>query len=102
MSGLEKKGQHQRGLLVFARCLNLLHQAELLLQMGPSEWKRTGRGGREADEGVVCAKMSIWDIIMGLVLKHTFFETFGLPSLLLASVLKYNLVVFQEMTSGLN
>lgn len=46
------------------------------LHMGLSEWRRTGRGGRDAVEGfMVCAsKMSIWDLIMGLILKHTFLK----------------------------
>lgn len=52
--------------------------SELLLQMGLSEWKRAEGGGREADEGfMVCAaKMSIWDIITGLVKTH-FPQTFS-------------------------
>lgn len=73
---VRKKGPGLARIVGFCSLPKFAPTSELLLQMDLSEWKRAGRGGREADDGfMVCAaKMFICDIIIGLVLKCTFLK----------------------------
>lgn len=63
---VRKKGPAPAWIVGFCSLPKFALPSELLLQLDLSEWKRTERE-REGEWGWA---MSIWDIIMGLVLKH--------------------------------